>query len=97
MSINTIFLYLEFEFSVFGLGKNSVSVVNKRATIAISVHLVSKYIKPPCTEEQVIKMVIIFHEHHGFPKCMGAVDGVHIPVKRPTIDSKSDFIKVIIH
>lgn len=70
MRINIIFFYPEFEFSAFGLGKNNVSVVIRRATKAISVHLVPNYIKIPCMEEEVSKMVIKFHENHTFPKCI---------------------------
>ena len=61
MRINIIFFYPEFEFSAFGLGKNNVSVVIRRATKAISVHLVPNYIKISCAEEEVIKMARSSH------------------------------------
>ena len=61
MRINTIFFYLEFELSAFGLGKNNVSVVIRRATKAIPAHLGSKYIIISSTEEEVIKIVRSSH------------------------------------
>ena len=51
-----------------------------------------KYIRLPETEEEVQEMAVGFYERHGFPQCLGAVDGTHIGIKRPTVTSSSDFI-----
>ena len=35
-----------------------------------------------------------FHERHGFLQCLGAVDGKHIAIKRPSVTFSSDFINL---
>ena len=79
--------------SAFGIGKSTVSVIIRRVTKAISVHLAPKYIQIPSTEKEVEEMVGQFYEWHGFPQCLGAVDGTHIATKRPSVTFSSDFVK----
>ena len=53
--------------NTFGIGKSTVSVIIRRVTKAISVHLAPKYIQIPSTEKEVEEMVGQFYEWHGFP------------------------------
>ena len=75
----------------FGIGKSTVSIIIRRVTKAISVHLAPKYIQIPSTDEEIQEMVVQFYERQGFLQCLGAVDGKHIAIKRPTVTSR-DFI-----
>ena len=77
--------------NAFGIAKNTVSMITRRATKAISNHLTGKYIKLPRTEEEVNESCSLFFEKHGFPQCLGAVDGTHIVIKRLSENSK-DYI-----
>ena len=36
-----------------------------------------KFIKLPITEEEVTESYRLFLEKHGFPQCIGAIDGTH--------------------
>lgn len=54
---------------------------------AITVHLGPKYIKLPSTEAEVENLVKKFHQSHGFPQCLGAIDGTHIDIKQPSVNS----------
>ena len=74
----------------FGIGKSTVSKVIRRVTQAILKYLGSKYIVLP-TNEKTEEMASIYNSH-GFPQCIGAVDGTHVRVKRPSLNA-SDFIK----
>ena len=37
-------------------------------------------------------MVGQFYERHGFPRSLGAVDGTHIAIKRPSVTFSNDFV-----
>ena len=58
---------------------------------AIMVHLGSKYIKLPFTEAEVKKLVSNFFQCHRMPQCLGAIDGTHIDIKQPSVNS-TDYI-----
>ena len=64
--------------NAFGVAQNTVFMIIRRLTKAISNHLAGKYIKLPRTEEEVNESYSLFFEKHGFPQCLGAVDGTHI-------------------
>ena len=66
-------------------------MIIRRVTKAISNHLADKYIKLPRAEEEVNKSRSLFFEEHGFPQCLGAVDGTHIAIKR-TSENFTDYI-----
>ena len=58
--------------NVFRIDKNKVSLIIRRVTKMISNHLTDKCIKLPWTEEESCSL---FFVKHGFPQCLGAVDG----------------------
>lgn len=77
--------------NAFGISRASVSVIVRNVSFVITHHLGPKCIKLPQTEEEVKAAVSKFYEKHGFPQCMGAIDGTHIFVKRPS-DSSKDYL-----
>ena len=54
--------------------------------------LVAKYIQVPTTEKDVNNQVKNFYEQHGFPQCLGAIDGAHIRIKQPSCSACSDYV-----
>ena len=55
-------------------------------------HLGPKFIKLPLSENEVKHLIYYFEKGHGFPQCLGVVDGTHVNSKSPKNDS-TDFIK----
>lgn len=77
--------------NAFGISRSTVSVVVRRVTSAISILLGQKYIKLPSTPEEVEYLTSNYLKHHGFPQCIGAIDGTHVEIKQP-MENYSDFI-----
>lgn len=67
---------------LFGVSKSTVCVVTKEVCTAIVEHLLPEYIKIP-TGAALDENVRHFRVDHGFPQCVGAVDGTHIPIVSP--------------
>ena len=67
---------------LFGVSKSTVCVVTKEVCAAIVGHLLPEYIKIP-TGGALDDNVRHFRLDHGFPQCVGAVDGTHIPIVSP--------------
>ena len=63
----------------------------RRVCASICEYLATIYARLPTSEREVQELVNQFHGYHGFPQCMGAVDGTHIPIKEPT-ENASDYI-----
>ncbi|CAB3994289.1 nuclease HARBI1 [Paramuricea clavata] len=77
--------------NAFGIARCTASVVIRRVTQIISYVMGRSYIKLPETEDEVKFLVTEFYKIHGFPQCLGAVDGTHVPIKRPQ-ENSTDFI-----
>ena len=77
--------------NAFGVARATVSVVVRRVCRVITEVLGPKYIKLPKTEDEVVHLTNNFEKRHGFPQCLGAVDGTHIFIKQPSTNS-TDFI-----
>ena len=77
--------------NAFGLATPSISCIVRRVRQAISKELSNLYIKAPDTEKEVEEAVQGFLQNHGFPQCIGAVDGTHVPITKPK-ENATDFI-----
>ena len=77
--------------NAFGISRASVSIITRRVTQAISMHMGPKYIALPRTEVEVKDKVEKFYLSHGFPQCLGAIDGTHIEIKEPSANA-TDYI-----
>jgi hypothetical protein len=76
--------------NAFGTAKSTVSAVIKEVASAVSENLIH-LIKFPTTEDTVGEKVQGFFEAHGFPQCIGAIDGTHIPIAKPK-NNPTDYI-----
>ena len=63
----------------------------RRVCKCISIVLGPEYIKLPKSEQEVKEAVSNFYDAHGFPQCIGAVDGTHIFIKQP-LENAADYI-----
>ena len=61
-----------------------VSVIVRHVCFVISNHMGPKYIRLPSTEEEVRYAAEKFEAKTGFPQCIGAIDGTHVFIQRPT-------------
>ena len=75
----------------FGVSRPCVSVVIRRVARAISIFLGPKYITLPLTEDTVKDKVEKFFQSYSVPQCLGAIDGTHIEIRQPLINS-TDYI-----
>ena len=73
--------------NAFGISRQVVSKIVRKVCKVITVHLGPKYIKLPSTEAEVQYLVKQFYQSHGFPQCLGAIDGTHIDIKQPSANS----------
>lgn len=71
--------------NAFGVSRSTVSLTIRRACFVTSTILGPEYIKLPQTEHDVLEAVSNFYDRHGFPQCIGAVDGTHIFINLPTM------------
>ena len=77
--------------NAFGIGRSTVSTIIKEVTELISKKLGPKLIKFPTTTEKVEKSVNLFYKQHGFPQCLGAIDGTHVNIKQP-LENHTDYL-----
>lgn len=76
--------------NAFGISKSTASVIIRQVAAAISCTM-AHYIQLPETEEEVKEKVTGFYNDHGFPQCIGAIDGTHVGIRRPK-ENSTDYI-----
>ncbi|XP_028413101.1 putative nuclease HARBI1 [Dendronephthya gigantea] len=77
--------------NAFGIHQCTVSKIILEACTAISNHLSPKYIHLPQTEDEIKAKVAEFEARFGMVQAFGSIDGTHIPVLRPIVDSEGYF------
>ena len=77
--------------NAFGISRSTVSKVVRKVCNVIRNELGPEYIKTPKTEDEVCLLTANFYMHHGFPQCLGAVDGTHIFIRQPS-KNPTDFL-----
>ena len=77
--------------NAFGMSRSSVSVIIRRVCFTICQCMGPQLICLPKTEGEVKKRVDNFFDRWLFPQCLGAVDGTHIDIKKPS-DHSTDFM-----
>lgn len=70
--------------NAFGISRASVSLIVKRVSCAVVKRLAPELVKLPQTKGEVEHLTSKFLEVHGFPQCIGVIDGTHIEIKQPT-------------
>ena len=72
--------------NAFGISRSSVSLIVRRVCYVLTHNLGPNYIKLPQSEEEGKTLSSKFYVKHGFPQCLGAIDGT-----RPG-DSPTDYL-----
>ena len=67
----------------FGVSRSSVSILIRKVAKIIVEHLGLELIKLPKTVTEAETITENFLNSHGFPLCLGAIDGTHIRIKQP--------------
>ena len=61
----------------FGISRASVSLIIRRISYSIVKYHSSDYMKVSKSPQEVEHFTSLFMETHGFPQCLGAIDGTH--------------------
>ena len=70
---------------LFGVARNTVSVIGQETCAAIVECLQPVYVQFP-TEDELKAVIQGFKEKMGVPQCVGSIDGSHIPVTPPAMN-----------
>ena len=70
---------------LFGIGRSTVCEIVHDTVRAIVTQLKGEYIKFPTGQAQR-DVIEGFEDRWGFPQCVGAMDGSHIPVRPPALN-----------
>ena len=68
----------------FRISKRAISYIVQEVCSAISKNLMSTYLDVPKTEKQWIDIADEFNQRWNFPNAIGAIDGKHISIQKPT-------------
>ena len=77
--------------NAFTIPRGLVLLIIRKVSKTIVEFLVKDYMKLPETVAEVKNLTQKFLEHHGFPQCIGAIDGTHIPIRQPN-QNYADYI-----
>ena len=77
--------------NTFGIHQCTVSKVLLQVCTAISKHLGPKYVYLPRTLDEMRNKVSEFETKFAMIQAFGCIDGTHIPIKRPIVDSQDYF------
>ena len=69
--------------NAFDVGKSTLSKTVRSVCQVMSKEYRQKYIKLPCTQEEVESLADGLYRSHNCPRCIGAIDGMHIPIQQP--------------
>ena len=75
--------------NTFGFSPCTVSKYVRIITHTISSKLANKYIRMPETTLEMKNLVSRFEVKFGMPQASGCIDGTHIKIKAPSVDSSS--------
>ena len=70
---------------LFGVSRGSVCRIVQETCSAIVSTMLEKYIRFP-TGEDLTNVINGFKSKWGFPQCVGAIDGSHIPIAAPELN-----------
>lgn len=77
--------------NTFGVSVCTVTKIVRQVCQAIKDHLLPKYISLPKDKNALEKVIAGWEQKTGFPMVLGAVDGTHIPIMQPYINSQDYF------
>ena len=86
--------------NAFGVAVPTVTKIVREVCMAIREHLCKEYIKMPKDIDSMKRLVAGWEQTTGFPMVVGAVDGTHIPILQPYINSQDYYsykMKYTIH
>ena len=75
---------------LFGIGKSTAAyILHDFCEVLVHLHF-TRVIKFPSTLQEIELTTNAFLENHGYPMCLGAVDGTHIRIQAP-IGAETDY------
>ena len=77
--------------NTFGVHQSTVSKVVIQVCNAISKNIGSEYLHLPRTEEEMRTKIAQFETKFGMVQAFGCIDGTHIPIRRPYVNSQDYF------
>ena len=77
--------------NTFGIHQCTVSKMIVQVCSAISEHLSPEYIRLPKTQDEMREKIAQFETKFGMVHAFSCVDGTHIPISRPHMDSQDYF------
>jgi hypothetical protein len=77
--------------ALFGVGISTVGTIVMETCSVICQQLMPQYVRVP-TGSRLREVIDGFNARWGFPQVVGAIDGSHIPILRPS-ESSTDYFK----
>ena len=63
--------------------RSTVFTRESKISKALVNHIAPSFIQWP-SGDRLLQAIEGFSEHNGLPRCIGAIDGAHIPIKAPS-------------